>query len=58
MLFLIGFFSLIAFLFLGTNSSALAVDRQTQERITASIAYLKTHEIQPTIESRYAIDCQ
>ena len=58
MLFLIGLFSLLAFLFLGINASALAVDRQTQERITASIDYLKNHEIQPTAESRHAVDCQ
>jgi len=58
MFFLIGLFSLLAFLFLDINSSALAVDRRTQECITASVAYLKAHEIQPTLESRYAVDCQ
>lgn len=58
MLFLIGLFSLLAFLFLGINASALAVDRQTQERITASIDYLKTHDIQPAVESRYVVDCK
>lgn len=58
MLFLIGLFLLLAFLFLGINSSALAVDRQTQKCITASIACLKTHEVQPTLESRYVVDWQ
>lgn len=54
----IGIFSALMFLFLSVNASALTVDHRTQECINASIAYLQTHEIQPTVESRYVVDWQ